>query len=227
MAVREGEPSARIVDEILAADADLVIMATHGRSGLERAMLGSVTERTLAHSPVPVLLQRPGGKHVTAIGKLLVPVDGSPGGALALGTALALARSTRARIVLVQVVVPLALALATSWGAMMPTYIDPAWDEEALTSAQAYVTGLANRLHKVGIDAEARVEQGQRVDETIVGTADKVAADIVVMSTHALTGVARAILGSVADALVRTAGHPVLLVRQETVARLVESQGKA
>lgn len=47
------------------------------------------------------------------------------------------------------------------------------------------------------------------------------------MSTHALTGVARTVLGSVADALVRTAGHPVLLVRQETAARLVESQRQA
>jgi nucleotide-binding universal stress UspA family protein len=226
-AAREGEPSARIVEEVLAAGADLVVMATHGRSGLQRAMLGSVAERTLAHSTVPVLLQRPGGRHVKAIRTLLVPVDGSPGGALALGTAVALAHATRARIVLVQVVVPLALALINSWGAMAPTYIDPAWDEEALHSAQGYVTGLANRLQRVGIDAEGRVEQGQRVEETIIETADQVDADIIVMSTHALTGVARAVLGSVADALVRTAGHPVLLLRQETAARLVESQRQA
>jgi nucleotide-binding universal stress UspA family protein len=82
--VRQGEPAAQIVEEILAASVDLVAMATHGRSGLQRAMLGSVAERTLERSPVPVLVQRPGGKRVTEIRTLLVPVDGSPGGALAL-----------------------------------------------------------------------------------------------------------------------------------------------
>lgn len=141
IAVREGEPTQQIVEEVHATNADLVVMATHGRSGLQRALLGSVAERTLQHSPVPVLLRRPGGKHVMAIRTLLVPVDGSPGGALALGTAVALARSTRARIVLVQVVVPLAIALTNSWGAIVPSYIDPAWDDETLSSAQGSSVG--------------------------------------------------------------------------------------
>jgi nucleotide-binding universal stress UspA family protein len=92
--VRQGEPAAQIVEEILAAGVDLVAMTTHGRSGLQRAMLGSVAERTLEHSPVPVLVQRLGGRRVTEIGTLLVPVDGSPGGALALGSAVALAHAT-------------------------------------------------------------------------------------------------------------------------------------
>src|SRR5438093_160441 len=96
--------------------------------------LGSVAEGTLEHSPVPVLVQRPGGKHVTAIKTLLVPVDGSPGGALALGSAVVLARATRARIVLMQVVVPLAFALTLSDASMAPAYYDPAWDEEMLSS---------------------------------------------------------------------------------------------
>jgi nucleotide-binding universal stress UspA family protein len=224
--VRQGEPAAQIVQEILAAGVDLVAMTTHGRSGLQRAMLGSVAERTLEHSPVPVLVQRPGGRRVTEIGTLLVPVDGSPGGALALGSAVALAHATHARVVLLQVVVPLAFVIARSGvGATMgPVYYDPAWDEELLTSAQGYVSGLAARLQRNGINAEGRVVEGQDVLMTITETTDQVDPDLIVMSTHALTGAARAVLGSVSDGVVRTTGHPVLLVRQETAARLLEPE---
>jgi nucleotide-binding universal stress UspA family protein len=221
--VRQGEPAAQIVEEILAAGLDLVAMTTHGRSGLQRAMLGSVAGRTLEHSPVPALVQRPGGKRVTEIRTLLVPVDGSPGGALALGSAVALARAAHARIVLLQVAVPLAFVIARSGVevTMGPVYYDPAWDEEMLASAQGYVSGLVTRLQRNGVDAEGRVEQGQDVLMTISETANQVDPDLIVMSTHALTGAARAVLGSVADGVVRTAGHPVLLVRQETAARLL------
>jgi nucleotide-binding universal stress UspA family protein len=224
--VRQGEPAAQIVEEILAARVDLVAMATHGRSGLQRAMLGSVAERTLERSPVPVLVQRPGGKRVTEIRTLLVPVDGSPGGALALGSAVALARAAHARIVLLQVAVPLAFVIARSGvGATMgPVYYDPAWDEEMLASARGYVTGLAARLQQNGIQAEGRVVEGQDVLMTISETTNQVDPDLIVMSTHALAGAARAVLGSVADGVVRTAGHPVLLVRQETAARLIEPE---
>jgi len=152
---------------------------------------------------------------VTEIRTLLVPVDGSPGGALALGSAVALARAARARIVLLQVAVPLAFVIARSGvGATMgPVYYDPAWDEEMLASAQGYLSGLVTRLQRNGVDAEGRVEQGQDVLMTISETANQVDPDLIVMSTHALTGAARAVLGSVADGVVRTAGHPVLLVR--------------
>lgn len=81
-----------------------------------------------------------------------------------------------------------------------------------------------NRLKGLEIDAEGRVAQRQTVVESIGETANAVDADIIVMSTHALTGLARAVLGSVADTLVRSAGHPVLLLREETAARLVVSE---
>jgi len=146
--------------------------------------------------------------------------------ALARGAAVALARPAGARIVVLQVVGPLAVTLSTSLAAMAPSYVDPAWDEEALTSARGYVAGLAARLQQTGIVAEGRAGYGHAVVETLAETADSVDADLVVMSKHALTGPARAMLGSVADAAVRTARHPVLLVRTETAGRLIE-QGVA
>src|SRR5438876_10375062 len=60
----------------------VVVMATHGRSGLQRAVMGSVAESLIRDSPVPVLLVRPGGRRTTGLHTLLVPVDATPGGAL-------------------------------------------------------------------------------------------------------------------------------------------------
>jgi nucleotide-binding universal stress UspA family protein len=219
--VRVGAPAEEIVAAAAEAGADLIVMATHGRAGLTRAFLGSVAERVLASSPVPVLLVRPGGHGLEKLGTILVPVDGSPGGALALASAAALARSTRARIVLLQVVVPaLAYQLLDATGLGGGLYFDPAWDEEALEGARRCVTGLASRLLAAGLAAEGQALIGDAVTpsasvvDAIIAGADRVAADAIVMSTHAHTGAARALLGSVADALVRSSQRPVLLVRR-------------
>ncbi len=201
----------QIVRAIGSEHADLIVMATHGRAGLQRAILGSVAQQVLAESPVPLLLVRPGGHRVTQVTTLLVPVDGSPGGALALGLAVPLARATGARIVLLQVAVPLPedvkaeVALAATIADELP------WDEELLASAQHYVTQLTARLQRAGLAVQGHATLG-RVSETIVGTANAVGADLIIMSTHALTAPARAVLGSVSDEVLRTADRPVLLV---------------
>ena len=95
-----------------------------------------VDAATVAHSPVPVVLYRPGGKRVTAISTILVPVDGSAGGALALGAAAPLARITGAKLVLVQVAVPILSVVATTPDSSLSYAYDPAWDDEALAAAQ-------------------------------------------------------------------------------------------
>jgi nucleotide-binding universal stress UspA family protein len=219
--VRRGDAAEQIVAEARRAGADLVVMATHGRSGLGRAVIGSVAEAVLAHSPVPVLLLRPGGHRMTHLRTLLVPLDGTPGGAHALGVALGLARATGARIVLLEVQPPVPLTAYAGdpvVGGAALSYVDPAWDEEARQAAQGYVDRMAERLRHAGVAAEGRAILGDVV-ATIEATGEDVAADLIVMSTHAHTGPARALLGSVADAVVRTSHRPVLLVRRSGAVR--------
>jgi nucleotide-binding universal stress UspA family protein len=212
--VRAGE----IVDEILKQSrtqgADLIVMRTHGRVGLGRAVLGSVTERVLAESKVPVLLLRPGGRRVTDVRTLLVPIDGSPGGAVALGTAVELAKNTGASMKLLEIAEPIPpyLYAGGMYGGM--SYVDPAWDEEALASAGTYVEGIARRLRDAHMTVTGEAHQSSDVAHAIVEKADQTQADLIVMSTQALRGPARALLGSVADAVVRTAHCPVLLVHR-------------
>jgi nucleotide-binding universal stress UspA family protein len=217
--VRRGAPAAEIIAAATEVGADLVVMATHGRSGLARAFLGSVTQHVLATSPVPVLLLRPGGHQMTRLDVVLVAVDGSLGGAVALASAVPLARSVNAQVVLLNVAVPF-VAYLTMGGSLYGEGsfdFDPGWDDEALASAKRYVSGLADRLRRAGVRTEGRVVTGEplqperSVAEAIMRSADEVGADLIVMSTHALTGPARALLGSVADAVVRNAHRPVLL----------------
>jgi nucleotide-binding universal stress UspA family protein len=216
--VRDGDPAAEIVAEVRGAEADLVVMATHGRSGLARALLGSVADGVVTHSPVPVVLLRPGGHRMTGVQRLLVPLDGSPGGTLALGVALGLSRATGAGLVLVEVAVPLLSYVAASGFEDIP-YLEPGWDEEARAGARGYVERIAGRLRRVGVGAESRVVDAAAgtpslgIARALAETASAADVDLVVMSTHALTGPARTLLGSVADGVVHDADRAVLLIR--------------
>jgi nucleotide-binding universal stress UspA family protein len=201
-------PAKEIVREVTAGAADLVVMTTHGRGGLARVALGSVAEGVLAHSPVPVMLLRPGGRRMEYVKAIVVPVDGTPAASLALSVAAPLAQTTGAKLVLLQVVLPSAYYYLEGL-----TPIDLRTDETMLAAAQSYVSGLVQRLDLAGIAAEGRAVLG-RVSEQIVETADTMEANLIIMSTHALTGPMRTLLGSVADEVVRAAHQPVLLVRQ-------------
>jgi nucleotide-binding universal stress UspA family protein len=210
--VRDGDPADEILAEVRAQDADLIVMRTHGRSGLGRMVLGSVAQRLLTEAQVPVVLVRPGGRRLDRVRSVLVPVDGSPGGAIALGAALGLAQSTGAALRLLQVTVPIASYVYAGAAWHSGAYIDAAWDEEALAAATTYVNGLCARLtaRLPAISGEAVIATS--VADAIVDRAREQGCDLIVMSSHALTGVARAILGSVADAVVRKADCPVLVI---------------
>jgi nucleotide-binding universal stress UspA family protein len=95
--------------------------------------------------------------------------------------------------------------------------VDPAWEEAALGRARAFLAGLKTRLGAHGIVAETVVRSGE-IPPTIVSVAEELEADVIVMSTRALGGPDRALLGTVADEVVRTAHRPVLLIRRDAPA---------
>jgi nucleotide-binding universal stress UspA family protein len=213
--VSHGGPADTIVAEAHTRGVDLIVMATHGPSGLERLVMGSVAERVLAGSRVPVMLVGPTDRRMKRLKLILVALDGSPGSLVALGTASRLARATRAAVVLLRVVVPLPLWIYDpSLGLNTGPLIDPRWDEDRRANAEAYVRQVAQKLLDSGIEAGADALLGD-VAPTIAEYADQEAVDLIVMATHARVGPARALFGSVADQVVRTARLPVLLVRSE------------
>jgi nucleotide-binding universal stress UspA family protein len=215
VAVLAGDPTDVILEQVDARGADLVVMRTRGRAGLSRAVLGSVTEGVVKRSPAPVLLLPPQAGAATVVRTILVPVDGSPGGALALGVARLLALKTGAKLSLRQVVVPASSYFVHASAVQGAVYIDPRWDEDAVGAARAYIAALLQHLSGDGLqcDGEVLIEDG--VADAIVRTATQQPADLIVMSSEAHTGAARAVLGSVTDAVVRTATRPVLVLRRD------------
>lgn len=223
--VRTGDVAGAILGEIRTEDADLVVLATHGRSGLTRAVLGSVTEDVITHSPVPVLTLRPGGKRISHLRTVLVAVDGTAGSATALQPAIDLARCTGARLVLLEVVEPLLL-----WASPETAYVDDQWEQDAVKGAKAYIGSLVPRLRANGVEAAGRVETGP-AGSTIRDVAREIDADMIIASTRAHQGMARTFLGSVTDQIVRRSKRPVLVVRrtpvvpvEETAAQPAEAQ---
>ena len=220
--VGAGEPAVEILDQVQRQCEELIVMRTHSRVGLRRAVAGSVADRVLANSSVPVLLLRTGGHRLRHIRQLFVPVDGSPGGAAALGTATKLADVNGAAIHLCEAVVPL-LPFAAAYDGML-TY-DPAFDEASLARARTYVAHVVSMLRRADrvVSGDACMVPGDpmtvsdataAIAATLVSEAQEHAADLIVMSTHALTGFERAVVGSVAGAVVHAAACPVLLIRR-------------
>ena len=217
-AVFYGSPQEAIVEEISLRKVDLVVMATHGRSGLNRLLQGSVAAGVLARSPVPILLVRAWQEEhdvtpLTAAPRLLVPLDGSPFAEAALPVAREMAATLGGTIELVQAVeVPHRVPSDTQEQTVR--YLDQEVDG-LKHDAMRYLHGVAERLK----DGEAsappvHVGVGDPV-EVISATGRDVGAAMIVMATHGRTGLARLLLGSVADGVLRQERLPLLLVRPE------------
>ena len=211
--VRPGDASDGVLSALSLLSADLVVMATSH----------AAWRKVLSRSGVPLVLVPPDvldGKHVK---RLLVAVDGSVGATLALGVACELARRLGADLVLLQVVTTFpAWAYERGAGVALGPYMNPEWDAEAAAGAQRHVDGLASQIEGDGLRVEAKVAVGS-VPQKIVETASEVGADMIVMGAHAHPAAVRAVLESVANAVVAAAPVPVLIVRQEAETALLDS----
>lgn len=225
VAALPGDPADVILAQIEERGVDLVVMRTRGRAGLSRAVLGSVSESVVTRGPTPVLLLPPQADASMSLHSLLVPVDGSPGGLLALGAARELAQATGARLRLLQIVVPAPMYLSHAFATHGPIYIDPAWDEDAEKGARTYAESLVQRLSAEGVPVEGEVLVGDSVADTIVRYANEQHVDLIVMSSEAYTGVARAVFGSVTDGVVRNAMRPVLVLRRTATSEATTQSG--
>jgi nucleotide-binding universal stress UspA family protein len=214
-AIRSGEPANEIIAYARSRGVDLIVIATRAVANRSILALTSTARRIVAEGPCPVLLLGPDTVEPRQLRTLLVPVDGSPGGALAVAAAAALAHASGGRLVVLQVVVPVLTHVVANPPAMTTGgYVDADWEELARTTALMYVGSVAQRLTAAGYCCEARVATGNVTDE-IVRCADDVDADLVVMSTHSADWPGRAYVGSVADRVLRCGRRPVLVVRRE------------
>ncbi len=206
------ETLARYIREL---GADLVVMTTHGRGGIRRAWLGSVTDQLIRSAQVPVLVVRPGeagtARPAWEPGEILVALDGSPLAEATLEPAIGLARPWDAELSLVQIVSPI-----TPTSDPHLTFPSSYSDEVTALrreSAQDYIRDLAEQIRESGVRASGVAVIGGAVPETLIQLADPERVGLMVVATHGLGGMRRMVLGSVADKVVRGANVPVLVVR--------------
>jgi nucleotide-binding universal stress UspA family protein len=208
----DGPTAPSLAEHVRDAGIDLVVMATHGRGGIQRAWLGSVADQLIRSLKVPLLLIRPTEQAtgpVALAGQVLVPVDASPLAEEVLDPAAKLAGLLEAEMSVLQVVSPVTVAQDTM------VALSTAYDEE-LTSlrrqqAQPYVDGIAERLRGQGLRASGAAVVGLKVADTILSLARPGDVSIIALATHGRGGLQRLALGSIADKLVRGADVPVLV----------------
>jgi nucleotide-binding universal stress UspA family protein len=210
--VRAGRPADEIIAEADLFRADLLVMATHARGALSRLRLGSVAHECTRRAERPVLLTRPTdpAEHPlrgVAIARIVVPLDGSEFSERALGPAIELGNVLGAPLALVRVVHDL-------------TVLDPEFFPEAVaeadrivqhdkSSALAHLERLAAPLRAWGLEVTTFVAAAPDAPSVLV---ERAGGDLIVMATHSRTGIARAVLGSVTDAVVHSATGPVLVI---------------
>ncbi len=198
----EGDPRSSIIDAARDRSADLIVAGTHGRRGVTKILFGSVADRLVRTSPVPLITTTAGAARVgfgPRIRHLMIATDFGEPSQRARSYACALARSFDARVTLVHVVPWLAGSIAR----VLP--------------AEAEVVAQAKLALKV--ELELAKQEAPAVDslvvegdprERILSAARELDADMIAMGTHARRGLSRVFMGSVAEAVVRTSEIPVL-----------------
>lgn len=212
----DGPIGPTVLRYIREAGADLVVMSTHGRGALGRALLGSVADEVVRTATVPVLLVRPPGEEPPAEtewspGEILVPLDGSRLAEGALEPAADLARLLGAKLALVQVIVP--IATITDPPLPFPSGYDEHLTGIRRVEAQDYLDDIAEGLREKGVAASGAAVVNGSAAGALVDLSRPGRAGLIVIASHGHGGLRRLALGSVADRLVRTAAVPVLVVR--------------
>lgn len=201
------EPATAIVETVTRDGVDLIAMATHGRSGLRRVLVGSVAEAVVRAVPVPVLLLR--GQSAWkpwATGRILVPLDGSEQSEAVLAVVERLAGPRDLMLSLLEVIAPFPAAAQARLTQLK--------DLIAFRRAEAerYLTKVAEPLVDEGVRVTWAVQYG-RPAELITAAAAEERADLIAMATHGRRGLERLFFGSVAEEVLRSASVPVLLLK--------------
>ena len=219
-AIFEGQPSEGIVRYAEQAKSDFILMATHGRSGFNRWVLGSNAIKVLRHTSIPVWLIRNGSSVNCNWPKteIIVPLDESP---------------------LAESILPFVIKLVKDWGLentqviltrvcdepIIPSdftdEMQDVWREKknqeaavCSISGQRYLKSIQSSLKDEGIDSRIEVRVG-KVAEEIISLASASPFSFIIMSTHGHSGRGRWMYGSTTERVIVGATCPILLVKPD------------
>lgn len=212
--VEKGVAAEFIIDRAAMEKGTLINMATHGRSGVGRWLLGSVAEKVLRGTANPLLLVRSTDEAAADseayFRSVIVPLDGSAVAEQALPAAAELARQLGLEIVLFR-------AYNIPYTAYVPIEGYYPVDEKLIATlrqeATAYLDGKAEEIRALGVEKVSTLaKEGIAADEIIaLGRSTK--GNLISMCTHGRSGINRWVLGSVTETVVRHSSDPLLVLR--------------
>ena len=243
-AVLDGNIADAICTRATDIDADLIVMSSHGHTGLDRTRLGSIADEVMRKSDIPVLMirrnnERPEANVRTTSGRalfqrILVPLDGSLRSLEILAAAVELARCNHATLILLRVVEPVPLLLegvgvsAAAIASGVPPFLPSAMQDIDATralcaAAQNELSNTARLLADEDLaPIESHVVVASYVAAAIVDFVVASGADLVAMSTHG-RGASRWLMGSVTDKVMAAGGQSMLIARPVRQAKTVSS----
>ena len=221
ISVGAGSPAEVIVSEAHAESVDLIAMATRRESALARGVLGSVTDRVLHSTSIPLLTLYPGeiDEFEDPSGspeRVIVPLDGSSLSESAVEPAMEIAQASGAEIIFTEIMRLPFFGVGVAgieYGAG-----DYAGDFGIDTHKQeitAYLHGFVDDAEATGLKASANVRSGSP-SQQIVEEVSEIDGSIIVMASHGSGGLKRWVVGSVADKVIRSARRPVLVIPPKT-----------
>ncbi|HEX4988203.1 MAG TPA: universal stress protein [Candidatus Binatia bacterium] len=213
--VEKGKAEQVIIETAAADEGTLITMATHGRSGINRWLLGSIAEKVLRGATNPLLVVRATEEakadNVATLKSIVMPLDGSELAESVLPTVAELAKTLKLEVVLFRAYSIPYSAYASAEGYYAVDYEEllKAMREEAVD----YLEKKTEAVKKLGIDKVSCVaKEGFAADE-IISLSRKSADNLIAMCTHGRSGVKRWVLGSVTETVVRHSADPVLVIR--------------
>jgi nucleotide-binding universal stress UspA family protein len=216
-AIRYGDVAEQIIEYTNNNKIDLIVMATHGYSGAKKWMFGSITQKVLYGTSIPVLLIKAKSPVVsTEFNRILVPVDGSPFSESTFPYVVELAQYTDKEVLLLHICEP---PVVPSYGSRpinqkWKKYRDEMWDEVENLSA-TYLDKIMADIKRKGLKIEARVVKAQtgEVTKTILQISREENIDLTIIATQGRTGVNSLVYGNVANKIVEESPQPVMLIR--------------
>lgn len=216
--VATGIPSEEVSAVAQTQEAELIVVGTRGKTGLEHILLGSTAERIIRMAPCPVLTvptvqQRAEGSTSTEKPnippkRMLVPVDFSDCSLDALEYGALVAQRSQASITLLHVLEPVSYGLDFT----LPRVTKR---EHARTELTRRLSKLASTLTSAGVPSDFAISGGPAAD-SILDTARSRLGDLIIMGTHGRRGLSHTLFGSIAESVLRRSSCPVLTVRSPT-----------
>jgi universal stress protein E len=182
------EPYEQIVEEAIRKKVDMIIMGSHGRTGLKRFVMGSVVGNVIGHAPCKILVVPPGAK--IDFGTVLAATDGSLHGDAAVSEAVAIARTCNSSL----------------------NIVSAASSDEELPAMEEGMKRVLEMAEREGVRKEGMVLRG-KADEVIMEVARQKEAGLVVMGSHGRTALMSLLMGSVTERVLGYGSNAVLVAK--------------